>query len=122
MPKIVITDYGFSTLAAGQLIIREAAGGLAAFQCRDVIAAAKDANALIVQWASIMPKAIRNFPACRVIVRYGIGTDNLDLDAARNRGIIVCNVPDYCIDEVADHAFTLAMFLSRQIPVIDQLS
>jgi D-3-phosphoglycerate dehydrogenase len=57
---------------------------------------------------------------CKVIVRYGVGTDNVDLDAARARGIIVCNVPHYCIDEVADHTFALAMALTRQIPIIDR--
>jgi D-3-phosphoglycerate dehydrogenase len=55
-----------------------------------------------------------------VIVRYGIGTDNVDLEAARDHRIPVCNVPDYCIDEVADHTFALAMSLARQLPMIDQ--
>jgi D-3-phosphoglycerate dehydrogenase len=51
----------------------------------------------------------------RVIVRYGIGVDNVDLDAARARGIPVCNIPAYCIDEVADHTLALILALTRQI-------
>lgn len=49
------------------------------------------------------------------IVRYGIGVDNVDLDAARSRGIPVCNIPDYCIDEVADHTLAFILALTRQV-------
>ena len=51
----------------------------------------------------------------RVIVRYGIGVDNVDLDAARARGIPVCNVPDYCIDEVADQTLAFILGATRQV-------
>src|SRR4051812_28312351 len=51
----------------------------------------------------------------RVIVRYGIGVDNVDLQAARERGIPVCNVPDYCIDEVADHTLAFLLAATRQV-------
>jgi len=52
---------------------------------------------------------------CRIIVRYGIGVDTIDITAATERGIMVANVPDYCIDEVSDHALTLLLMLSRQM-------
>ncbi len=56
---------------------------------------------------------------CRIIVRYGIGVDTIDIPAATERGIMVANVPDYCIDEVSDHALALLLMLSRQmIPAI----
>jgi D-3-phosphoglycerate dehydrogenase len=51
----------------------------------------------------------------RVIVRYGIGVDNVDLEAARNRNIPVCNVPDYCVDEVADHTLAFILATTRQV-------
>ena len=120
--KFVITDHDFPTIAAEHEIIQKSDGVLAAFQCKteeEVIAAARDADALLVQWAPITRDVIQNLPACKVIVRYGIGTDNIDLDAARSRGIMVCNVPDYCVDEVADHTFALAMSLTRQLSAID---
>ncbi|MGA8151363.1 MAG: C-terminal binding protein [Terriglobales bacterium] len=123
-PKFVITDYGFPTIAIEREIIENAGGQLAAFQCKteeDVITAAKDAAAILVQWAPLTRAVMQELPHCKVIVRYGIGIDNIDLDAARSHGIIVCNVPDYCIDEVADHTFALAMSLARQLPMIDQL-
>ena len=52
----------------------------------------------------------------RAIVRYGIGVDNVDLAAARSHGIPVCNIPDYCIDEVADHTLAFILALTRQVP------
>ena len=82
--------------------------------------AARNSDAILVQFAPITRSVIDQLTCCRVIVRYGVGTDNIDLQAARSRGIIVCNVPHYCIDEVADHSFALAMALSRQIPAIDR--
>jgi len=123
-PKFVITDYGFPTITIEREIIESAGGELAAFHCKteeDVIAATQGADAILVQWAPITRTVMQQLPHCRVIVRYGIGIDNIDLDAARSRGIMVCNVPDYCIDEVADHTFALAMSLARQLPPIDSL-
>ncbi len=123
-PKFVITDYGFPTITIEREIIETAGGQLAAFQCKteeEVIAAAKEADAILVQWAPLTQAVLQQLQHCKVIVRYGIGIDNIDLDAARSRGIMVCNVPDYCIDEVADHTFALAMSLARQLPTIDPL-
>lgn len=122
--KYVITDHGFPSIQIERRIIQNARGELSTPQCKteaDVIAFAADADALLVQWAPITARVIEKLMACRVIVRYGIGVDNIDLDAARNRGIVVCNVPGYCIEEVADHTFALAMCLARQIPAIDGL-
>src|SRR6185503_6624028 len=51
----------------------------------------------------------------RAIVRYGIGVDNVDLAKARERGIPVCNVPDYCIDEVADQTLAFILATTRQV-------
>lgn len=123
-PKFVITDYGFPTITIEREIIETAGGQLATFQCKteeEVIAATKEADAILVQWAPLTHAVLQQLPHCKVIVRYGIGIDNIDLDAARSRGIMVCNVPDYCIDEVADHTFALAMSMARQLPALDPL-
>ena len=58
-----------------------------------------EADAVITQFARVNANVIAAMQKARAIVRYGIGVDNVDLDAARARGIPVCNVPDYCIDE-----------------------
>jgi D-3-phosphoglycerate dehydrogenase len=124
MAKVVITDYEFPSVTIEQRLIEEAGGEFVAFRCsteQEIIAFANDADALLVQWAPITEYVINNLKSCKVIVRYGIGVDNIDLKAAQRHGIVVCNVPDYCIDEVADHTFALALSLSRQISTINSL-
>ncbi|WP_421826832.1 C-terminal binding protein [Larkinella sp.] len=121
--KIVITDHGFSNINPEKAVLEQSGYELIDAQCKseaDLLAATRDAFALIVQWAPITETIIRNLDHCRLIVRYGIGVDNLNLAAARERQIPVCNVPDYCIDEVSDHTLALAMALHRQIPATDQ--
>lgn len=121
--RVVITDYGFPNVAIEQQIIKSAGWEFCTFQCKteqEVIDAGKNSDAILVQFAPITSFVIDQLARCKVIVRYGVGTDNIDLEAARSRGIIVCNVPHYCIDEVADHGFALAMALTRQIPTIDR--
>jgi D-3-phosphoglycerate dehydrogenase len=120
--RVVVTDYGFPNVALEQRIAESAGAEFEAFQCKteqQVMAAAKNADAVLVQFAPITRAVIEGLTRCKVIVRYGVGIDNIDIEAARNRGIIVCNIPDYCIDEVADHTFALAMALTRQISSID---
>jgi D-3-phosphoglycerate dehydrogenase len=56
----------------------------------------------------------------RAVIRYGIGVDNVDLDAANAHGVPVCNVPDYCIDEVADHTLAFMLGLTRQVTTYDR--
>lgn len=123
VPKVVITDFQFPTIDAETQTVESAGGRLFSFQCKtedDVIANASDANALLVQWAPITERVIEHLPNCRIIVRYGIGLDNVDVAAASKRGIIVRNIPDYCIDEVADHTFALVMSLARQLSTMDR--
>lgn len=122
-PKFVITDFQFPNIDAEKSIIETAGGQLSALQCtteHDVLERAADADVLLVQWAPITRSVIERLPNCKVIVRYGIGLDNIDLEAARSRGITVRNIPDYCIDEVADHTVALALSLARQIAAIDR--
>lgn len=60
-------------------------------------------------------------PRCKIIVRQGIGVDNIELTACKNMGIAVANVPDYCLEEVSDHALALALTLARNIPFYDAM-
>ncbi len=120
--KIVITDHGFPGIVEEQRIVSAAGGTLDVVQCKtaeQVIASCREANALLVQWAPITAEVIDALHRCKVIVRYGIGVDNVDLKAAAARGIAVCNIPDYCLDEVAEHSLALALALARQLPQTD---
>jgi D-3-phosphoglycerate dehydrogenase len=74
-----------------------------------------DADAVVTQFAPVNAGVIASLRQAKVIVRYGIGVDNVDLDAARSRGIPVCNVPDYCIDEVADQTLAFILATTRQV-------
>jgi D-3-phosphoglycerate dehydrogenase len=79
----------------------------------------RDADGVLNARAPVTKRAIAAMERCRIIVRYGIGVDTIDVPAATERGIMVANVPDYCLDEVSDHALTLLLMLSRQmIPAI----
>jgi len=77
---------------------------------------AKDADAVLVTYAKITADMIRQMTKCRIISRFGIGVDNVDIAAATSAGIVVTKVPDYCIDEVSDHAMALLLALVRKIP------
>jgi D-3-phosphoglycerate dehydrogenase len=81
-----------------------------------IVAAASAADALLVTYAKITAEMIQKMPKCRVISRFGIGVDNVDIDAATAAGIVVTKVPDYCIDEVSDHAMALLLAIVRKIP------
>ncbi len=120
--RVLITDHGFPNLRHEEATLHAAGVELVVAQCKtadEVIAAARDVDALLVQWAPVNATVIAALTRCRVIVRYGIGVDNVDLAAAKARGIPVCNVPDYGVHEVAEHAVSLALALARQLPQLD---
>src|SRR5579863_5436954 len=81
-----------------------------------IVATAREADALFVTYAKITAEMIREMKRCHIISRFGIGVDNVDIAAATAAGIVVTKVPDYCIDEVSDHAMALLLSLVRKIP------
>jgi D-3-phosphoglycerate dehydrogenase / 2-oxoglutarate reductase len=116
--KVVITDYTFPSLEIEKETLRAAELEVVGSQCKtpaELIPLVADADAVITQFAPINAEVIAAMTRSRAIVRYGIGVDNVDLDAARARGIPVCNVPDYCIDEVADHTLAFILATTRQV-------
>jgi D-3-phosphoglycerate dehydrogenase len=115
---VVITDHSFRTVSVERELIEAAGGRLVVAHCvteDEVIAACREADALLVQWAPITERVLEGLTRCKVVIRYGIGVDNVDLAAAQRAGIAVVNVPDYCVDEVADHTLALAIGLGRQV-------
>lgn len=87
----------------------------------DLIAAARDADALLVSTLEAVTRRVTaHLPRTRVIGRYGVGVDNIDLDAAAEHGIVVTHYPDYCTAEVADHALALILALNRRIVQFDR--
>ena len=116
--KIVITDYRFPDVEQERRAVEAAGGTLVTGQATNeeqVADLCKDADGVLTARAPIGARAIAAMQRCRIIVRYGIGVDTVDVPAATARGILVANVPDYCLDEVSDHALALLMMLSRQM-------
>jgi D-3-phosphoglycerate dehydrogenase len=117
--KIAITDYSFPDLAIEEGILRPLGHEIVAWKERRPAAElpqlVADADAVVTQFAPVNADVIASLRQAKVIVRYGIGVDNVDLDAARARGIPVCNVPDYCIDEVADQTLAFLLATTRQV-------
>ena len=119
MPKVLITDYGFPNLEPEMAVFNQAGIEVVTAQCKteeEVIVAAQGCDALLVQWAPVRERVAAALPDCKLVVRYGIGVDNLDIPALKAHGKAVAYVPDYCIDEVADHAVALSLALARQLP------
>jgi len=122
--RIVITDTTFPDAEVEKGALSPLDADLIIGHCRteeEVLAIAGDADALMVQWAPITRPVIGKLTRCRFISRYGVGVDMIDLDAARERGIRVANVPDYCVDEVASHTLCFLVALGRKIFWQDRL-
>ncbi len=87
----------------------------------DILAVAREADGVLVTYAKLPGDLLRQLKRCKVIGRFGLGVDNIDLPAASELGITVTYVPDYCLHEVSDHAMALLLALVRKIPLSDRL-
>jgi D-3-phosphoglycerate dehydrogenase len=87
---------------------------------KDLIRVCKDADGLVNQYALLTRNVLENLPKCKVISRYGVGLDPVDIKAATDLGIIVANVPDYCMDEVSNQTISMLLGLIRKITFFDQ--
>lgn len=120
---IVITDCDHDSIAAEQEVASERGMVLDRRQCTtedEVIAAARDADAVLVQYAPITARVLDALPRLRAIGRYGVGVDTVDVDAATARSVAVCNVPDYGTEDVSDHAIALTMSVARAVTRLDR--
>lgn len=116
--KVVVTDFEYSDLRYEEKVLQHEDIELIKAQCKtedDIIQLCRDADALITLYAPISRKVIESLEKCKVITRYGVGVNTIDLQAASEKGICVANVPDYCMDEVSDHALALILAMTRKI-------
>lgn len=121
--KIIITDCDHPSVDIERKILSNIHSQLILESCRtenEVIAVASDADAIINQYAPFTRKVINALQKCKIISRYGVGVDNIDLHAATEKKIIIANVPDYCVDEVSTHAFSLILACARGITILDR--
>lgn len=121
--KVVITDHDYPDLDQERKVFGAIGVEFVAGQCKDedaVIALARDADALLNEYAKLTPKVIEALENCKIIVRYGIGVDNVNIPAATKAGIMVSNVPTYGIHEVSDHVVGLFFSSIRKIPAMSE--
>lgn len=120
--RVVVTDYTFPDLDREHRAAEAAGARFEAHQCRtaeDVAAAIRGADVAVVQFAPAGAEAIAGMAEGGALLRYGIGFDNIDVTAANARGFPVGYVPDYCIDEVAEHSVAAILALLRKLPALN---
>jgi D-3-phosphoglycerate dehydrogenase / 2-oxoglutarate reductase len=123
-PVIAVTDSPFPSLDPAKAALARLDPELrmaASAAAPDILAVAQDADAILVTYAKLPAELLRELTRCKVIGRFGLGVDNIDLKAAAELGITVTYVPDYCMHEVSDHAMALLLALARKIPLSNQL-
>lgn len=115
--KVIITDCDHDSIQIETDILNKAGLDFRLLQCRtedDVVQQCGGAEIFINQYAPITERVIKQLPNLRVVIRYGVGVDNVDVEAATKYGVIVCNVPDYGMNEVAEQAMALMFALVRK--------
>ncbi len=120
--RVVVTDWTFPNLDTERSILADLGVDFEAYQARgenELIEAVAGADALLVQFAPITANVMAALEGCRVLVRYGVGVDNVDLEEAARHGVPVAYVPDYCMEEVADHTTALMLAMLRRLPTYD---
>lgn len=115
---VLITDYAWPTLDIERRILGEVGAELLVAETgveAELIRLAPQADAILTCWQRVTPAVLDAAPRCLTVGRYGVGLDNIAVEAATERGILVTNVPDFCQEEVADHALALIMACARKI-------
>lgn len=120
---VLITDYAWDALdieravlgpIGADLIVAETGGEA------ELVALAPQADAILTNWQRVTPAVLDAAPRCRIVSRYGVGIDNIAVEHATELGILVTNVPDYCVEEVSGHALALLLACARSIPIYDR--
>src|SRR6266568_430520 len=123
-PLIVVTDSPFPSLDPAKAALARIDPELRlakSASTEDILAVARDADAILVTYAKLSGDLLRQLTRCKAIGRFGLGVDNIDIPAAVERGITVTYVPDYCMQEVSDHAMALLLALARKVPFSNKL-
>jgi D-3-phosphoglycerate dehydrogenase len=116
-PTIVVTDHAFGGVAHEEALATRIGASLSVHQCtteEETLDAVRQADVALVNFAPVTRRVLEGMRDTAVVIRYGIGYDNVDVEAARERGVRVCNVPDYGVDTVADHTVACLLALLRK--------
>jgi D-3-phosphoglycerate dehydrogenase / 2-oxoglutarate reductase len=124
MTIIAVTDSPFPSLDPAMKALARVAPEMRMSKSTgadDILAVARDADAILVTYAKLPGELLAQLTRCKAIGRFGLGVDNIDVPAAAARGIVVTYVPDYCMQEVSDHAMALLLSLARKVPFSNKL-
>ncbi len=116
--KILITDYAWPSIEPERQVLAEIGAELIAAETGDepeLLTLAPMMDGILTCWKPVREPVIAAAEKCQIIGRCGIGLDNIDVEAATEHGIVVTNVPAYCIDEVSDHAMGLLLACARKV-------
>ena len=123
-PIIAVTDSPFPSLDLAKAALKRVDPELRmakSSSADDILAVARDADAILVTYAKLPGELLRQLKRCKAIGRFGLGVDNIDVRTATELGITVTYVPDYCMQEVSDHAMALLLALARKVPFSNKL-
>ncbi|MEW6660875.1 MAG: C-terminal binding protein [Bacillota bacterium] len=120
---VYVSDYDFADLSIEKSVLEPIGAEVIGLQCKTgegLAELARDADVILQQYAKIPRETLAKLKNCKGICRYGIGVDIVDVEAAYEYGMVVTNVPDYCIDEVGDHTLAMGLMLLRRIPMYNK--
>lgn len=122
--KVLLTDYEFENLKYEEDVFAESGLDIdfVKAQCKteeQVIELASQADAILNQYAPISRRVIESLEITKIISRYGVGINTIDLEAAHEKGITVANVPDYGVEEVSNHALALLLSWARKVTLLN---
>lgn len=122
--RVVVTDHAFRDVEFEKAVAALHGADFECFDCvgqEETIAAIRTADVAFVNFAPMNREVLSGFKPGSTVIRYGIGYDNVDIDAARELGVSVANVPDYGVETVADHAASSLLAILRRLPLYDSL-
>lgn len=120
--RVVVADHAFDAVDREQAAAKRFGASFEEYQCTgesDALSAVRGADVVLVNFAPMTRRVLGSLAPGALVVRYGVGVDNVDTGAARELGVRVANVPDYGVQTVADHAVTLVLALLRRIAWYD---
>lgn len=121
---VIVADCDHPSLEIEQGVLRDVCPEIRWLACRteeEIIAQCQDGEGILIQYAPMTRRVLEQLPRCKIIARYGVGVDTVDLLAASDLGIVVSNVPDYGTHEVSDHALAMMLCLTRKVPMASAL-
>ena len=121
--RVLVTDYVWPSVEPERAVLAEADAELVVAPDggeETLVGLARDADGILTCFAKVTDKVVRAAERCVVIGRYGVGVDNIAVDAATEQGIVVTYVPDYCVDEVSDHVIGLLLAWNRRLVMFDR--